>query len=174
MDKIKRKQPMTPERMLSESEDEPTPIPGHNMPRMIDPVLLGSVSKSSNDPLSSFAKNLESNNILREGFDLEELKRKQEDLLLIQQMVQKNIEGIQKQIERCSHKKDYSDHKAGTHTPQYYRKFDESDSDQPCYGASKSAQKKRDLSKSFNKSQNDASFGMDYGDQPIKGNNLTK
>jgi hypothetical protein len=52
------------------------------------------------DTLSKLAMNLENNATLKEGVDLEELKKKQEDLILIQKMVQKNIEGIQKQIEK--------------------------------------------------------------------------
>lgn len=94
--------PMTPERMLSESEeDQKGPLmPGFNMPRIMDKNFKPSDRSAAKDQLSQLAKGLESNSILKDAFDLEELKRKQEDLLRIQEMVQKNIEGIQQQIEK--------------------------------------------------------------------------
>lgn len=94
----------TPEKKLSESSDdnkieEPLTPPTQeknedecrawNMPRIYGSGIGTRSYNSGNDPLSALVKNLENRPLLKDGFDLEELKRKQEDLLMIQKLVQK-------------------------------------------------------------------------------------
>lgn len=82
------KKPMTPEKMLSESEEEQNIIPGYNMPRIMNSSVY-MPNKQNSDMIAQLARNLESSSVLKDAFDMEELKRKQQDLILIQQMVQK-------------------------------------------------------------------------------------
>ena len=115
MENCNEKRPPTPERMLSESEEEnrpqqpPKPYtsqsesesgPAMNMPRIVGPSFCNRTKDYTNESLTALAKGLENNTILKDAFDLEELRRKQADLMLIQEMVQKNIEGIQQQIRK--------------------------------------------------------------------------
>jgi hypothetical protein len=88
MENQQPKKPMTPEKLLSESEEDQNIMPGYNMPKMVGtPVHIP--SKPNSDVIAHLARNLNSSSVLKDAFDLEELKRKQQDLLLIQQMVQK-------------------------------------------------------------------------------------
>jgi len=104
MENCNLKKPSTPERMLSESDEEalpenppirymdsctPEPIVAHNMPRIADMKFKSRVQDYTNNSLSALAKGLESNNLLKDGFNLDELKKKQNDLMHIQEMVQK-------------------------------------------------------------------------------------
>jgi hypothetical protein len=148
MENCNEKRPSTPEKMLSESEEENRPqqppkpyvsqsesesAPAMNMPRIMGPSFGKKTKDHTNESLTALAKGLENNSILKGAFDLEELKRKQADLLLIQEMVQKNIEGIQQQIRKWTVKN--SPHRSNKNTfkhpigHSYYKKFEESDDD---------------------------------------------
>jgi len=163
---------MTPERMLSESEEEQIHIPAQDMPKMVDSLRPSTKTKSENDPLSTLAMNLENNILLKDGFDLEDLKRKQEDLLLIQEMVQKNIEGIQEQIEKCSIKKSKKSSPQIMQTPKYTKKFD-SDSEALPYQQTDAKQKRKNIWKSFTRSQNNQNYVKNYNQKSTE-NNISK
>ncbi|CAI2386714.1 unnamed protein product [Moneuplotes crassus] len=151
------KSDLTPERLLSESDEDQPCIPSNNMSRIANTPATVASKRKETDPLSTLAINLENSSILKDGFDLEELRRKQEDLLLIQQMVQKNIEGIQKQIEKCSQSRDSMSRVGGTIAPKFYKKYAESDNERSPHDKLKTFERKRELSKSFTRSQEGAS-----------------
>lgn len=125
-----------------------------NMPRVPDPKAQPKKDPSS-ELFQSLAINIESISKFNGVMDLDELKRKQEDLLLIQKMIQDNINGIQAKISKVDKPSDLncttpepildtSNAQLGTdmmtRTPQKLGKF-------------KSDSKNYELSKSFNRSQ---------------------
>lgn len=60
-----------------------------DMPRIINSGLIRKTQEQTNDILATLAQSLKKTSSLKDGADLEELRRKQEDLLLIQEIVQK-------------------------------------------------------------------------------------
>ena len=177
MENEEEKKLLTPERALSESEEEqktydlPTPypppksaeeMPGLNMPRIIDPAFMKRAKEYTNEPLSTLAKRLETTTVLKGNFDLDELMRKQEDLMLIKELIENNLQGIQDQINKRSSKKSASKTKHSFRYPQgpkYYKKFEDSDGDSKYAHNSRSAHKNNDLSKSFSRTNTQGGFG---------------
>ena len=75
-----------------------------NMPRKLDFDSTQKLTKRE-DPIASLAQNIENLTEFKGDLDLDELKRKQEDLLLLQQMIHDNIQGIQAKINKCANPK---------------------------------------------------------------------
>jgi len=123
-----------------------------NMPRKMNIHSAEKTKLKCEDPILLLAQSIESASHFNGGaMSLEELKKRQEDLILIQQMIQNNIQGIQEKITKCSRDKISERKTPDQHqnVKAFKEKYENVEKTPEKFNKCRSAHKASDMSKSF-------------------------